>query len=109
MTIHEDITIGNATLCWQDATLIGCGEDGTLDPVLGPVTIRLIAAFGSPGTLRSAALELVDDRLARSGADPGYLERFRVERDRSAARSPGNGAQTHVASTRTRNNTLRTT
>lgn len=94
--IHEDVTIGLATLCWQDATLLDYGEDGTLDPVFGPVTKRLVEAFGSPEALRASAIALVDDQLAHSGAEPGYLDRFRVERDkvcRKVARQPRVGAR----------------
>lgn len=94
--IHEDVTIGLATLCWQDATLFEYGEDGTLDPVRGPVLHRLVETFGSAKALRSAAIEFVGEQLARSGADLVYLDRFKAERDRicrKVARRPRVGVR----------------
>jgi hypothetical protein len=84
----QDITIGTATLCWENATVVQCAHDENLrlivdpllDPLLEPSLRRLLAAYGSPAALRSAGLEFVDARLVQAGVEQAYLDTFFSER-----------------------------
>ena len=85
---HEDITIGTATLCWEEATVaqyqlderMKVAVDPPPDPLLDSALQRLLAAYGSAEALRSTALAFVDANLNQTGADAAYLKLFMEER-----------------------------